>query len=350
MASAQRDPRLIALHEKAVRLLVHKLKCIPARVFPSGRKPTIIDIYENNVAAFHIPNFPPCYQLDFVLGNYHLFVAADFKVRNKEGDMNVSLAIWFWQMDEKHSFSRKHKQVRYNILMACILAVSTEPLNYVTEDALEFSSALLDAWLWTVTRQDDTEKPEIFLKLWVNGPYDLMLFGKKARLAMGRAVKNLERFVPDPKYAPPSEVPLWEGLKYVPPKFVQTFGPAWAIQHIVAVEKSGETIDHLGQQAEVEDALADGSFLTGFGSMGLGQSSSGLSFELFEQPLVKALLHEMEEDVDMTSADPEQSESWMDPADAIAMLEGTSARYEQMKDLFSKVKWDEKIDDATPLA
>ncbi|KAH3970465.1 hypothetical protein HBI56_131080 [Parastagonospora nodorum] len=346
MASAQRDPRLIALHEKAVRLLVHKLKCIPARVFPSGRKPTIIDIYQNNVAAFHIPNFPPCYQLDFVLGNYHLFVAADFKVRKKEGDMNVSLAIWFWQMDQYHSFSRRHLQVRLNILMACIIGLSTEPHRYVTEDALEFSTALLDAWLWTVTRQDDYEKQEIFLTQWVNGPYDLMRFGKKARLEMCRAVKNLEKYVPDPQYAPPDNVPIWEGVKYVSPKFVKTFGPAWAIQHIVAVEKSGKKIDELGKTGEVEDALATGSFFAGFGSMGLGPEPSGLSLEVFGRPLVQALLHE-EEDLDMAvPAEGGLGEAWMNPADAIEMVEGTSARYEGMKDLFSKVKWGEMTDNA----
>jgi hypothetical protein len=77
--------------------------------------------------------------------------------------------------------------------------------------------------------------------------------------------------------------------------------------------------------------------------MGLQQAPSYLSEELFAQPLVQALLSE-DEDVDMemeeaVDAASEEKEMWLDPAEAIAILEGTNEKYEKMKDLFSKVVW-----------
>jgi hypothetical protein len=84
-----------------------------------------------------------------------------------------------------------------------------------------------------------------------------------------------------------------------------------------------------------------------FSNVGLGQAPSQLSEELFRQPLVQALLSEGDEDVAMGEEDegvasrpiPDKEDMWMDPAEAIAILNGTSKKYESMKDLFSKVDW-----------
>jgi hypothetical protein len=84
--------------------------------------------------------------------------------------------------------------------------------------------------------------------------------------------------------------------------------------------------------------------------VGLGQAPSQLSEELFRQPLVQALLSEGDEDVAMGEEEeeegvasrpiPDKGDVWMDPAEAIAILNGTSKKYESMKDLFSKVDWE----------
>jgi hypothetical protein len=52
-----------------------------------------------------------------------------------------------------------------------------------------------------------------------------------------------------------------------------------------------------------------------------------LSPEIFEQPLVQALLKDGGEDVDMDAAGEEKkSEPWMSPEQAVIMLEGTNEK------------------------
>lgn len=58
--------------------------------------------------------------------------------------------------------------------------------------------------------------------------------------------------------------------------------------------------------------------------MGLSEAPSGLSPDIFAQPLVQALLQEADEDVEMEGSSHElSSEMWMDPEDAYTLLNGT---------------------------
>jgi hypothetical protein len=257
----EEQQKLTQLHYKAVSQLHHKLSRIPERVFPSGRKPTISEIYTNNAEAVHIAGIPEHLQLAFVFEHYELFVAADFKVRKKEGDMNINMAIWYWQMDETHSLSRKHKQVRYNIMMACIIRASPELGSEVTQEARDFCDALINAWLWSVTRQDEYTMQARFLNIWANGSYDLMHFGRKARDAMDVAIRALEQYVPRMKPLVEDDISFWEGLRYTSPWKLKTYGPAWALQYIMEWEQAGYEILVKGKDAEAEAALASGSFM-----------------------------------------------------------------------------------------
>lgn len=256
METTQKE--LIALHTKAMAQLDHKLSRIPARVFHSDRKPTITDIYAANAETIAVPSIPPTLQLDFIFENYSRFAAADFKASNAKGTDDVNLAIWYWQMDQDHSFSRKHRQMRYNILMACIMCVIPEPERHIDASALEFCTAFLDAWLWTVTRQDEFEMQAQFLSLWANGPYELMHLGSKQRGAFENAMKALEQYVPN---VLPDEDAFWEDLKITPKAVLKKFGVAWAMRHILKMEKCGQQIDLLGRHAEGEEALAKGSWM-----------------------------------------------------------------------------------------
>jgi hypothetical protein len=257
----QQQQQLTQLHHKAISQLHHKLSRIPERVFPLGRKPTIMEIYTSNAEAIYIAGIPEHLQLPFIFEHYQLFVAADFKARKKEGDMNINLAIWYWQMDDAHSFSRKHKQVRYNVLMACIIRADSVLGRKVASPALEFCGALIDAWVWSVTRQDEYVKQAEFLEMWQNGPYDLMYFGRKAKDAMDAAIRGLEQYVPSLKPFVNEDVSFWEGLRYTPPKKLKTYGPLWAIQYIVDAERMGHQIEVLGKNAEAETALASETFI-----------------------------------------------------------------------------------------
>jgi hypothetical protein len=223
MASEQQQ--LLTMHEQAVATLEHKLSLIPDRVFTTGHKPTISDIYLNNREALYMLKIPEHLQLHLVSEHYHEFVAMDFKARKLEHKMNIALAIWYWQMDENYSFSRTHRQVRYNILMACVVCTSANPLLYVTPAAHNFCIALINAWVWSVSRQDDSEKQAESLSLWAEGPYDLMYFGKKKRDRMVKAIAELEQYVPKKKKPiRGDDISFWEGLRYTSAQYKNTFG------------------------------------------------------------------------------------------------------------------------------
>jgi hypothetical protein len=73
--------------------------------------------------------------------------------------------------------------------------------------------------------------------------------------------------------------------------------------------------------------------------------------ELFEQPLVQAILKEVEADVYTEAAAAERkSEMWMGPSNALALLESTEARNESLPDLSNKVEWPQKLDELKLLA
>lgn len=86
-----------------------------------------------------------------------------------------------------------------------------------------------------------------------------MYFSCDQLVRMEKVVKKLEQYVP--KHMLSDKIPFWEAQKYQPPRFVQTFGPAWAINHIISVETTGKKIDDLEKQSQAEDALASGSFM-----------------------------------------------------------------------------------------
>jgi len=103
-------------------------------------------------AAFYIENIPPELQLSFIFANYERFVKTKFRVNKKNGDPVINRAIMYSQIDYTHSFSRHHKQVSFNIVTACIIRAHPRWDRYVIKEAHQFCSALISAWIGTVTR------------------------------------------------------------------------------------------------------------------------------------------------------------------------------------------------------
>lgn len=76
------------------------------------------------------------------------------------------------------------------------------------------------------------------------------------------------------------------------------------------------------------------------GGVGIGDTLSGLSRDVFERPLVQSLMKEDIEDVDMQEEIGDASAvMWLDPVVALRMLDGIIDQYEALGDLFTKVDW-----------
>jgi hypothetical protein len=253
--------QLEELYFRAVTMLQRKLLKNQPRVFPFGQKPTMSDVLSNNEAAFHLPNIPNQYQLPFIFDNYERFVKAQFRVNKKSGDMDINEAIFYWQMDGTHSFSRYHKQVSHNIIVACIIRVIPNWADFVTPEAHQFCSALVDAWMEAATHQGGFERQEAFLELWATGPYDLMYFGHRPEERMREAVKELGQYVPHKAFRLGGEQPFLEQLERQYPKHVEMFGPAWAIRWIVETDVESRRVGEKVKGEAAQDALDDGSFM-----------------------------------------------------------------------------------------
>jgi hypothetical protein len=251
---------LLDMHAHAMSNLERKLALIPARTFPFGRKPTISDVYANNEAALTVPSIPRDFQLQFFFMHYATMASSSFTVSKSSNWEPINFALWYWNVDQSHSFSSIHRQVRYNILMACIVRASPALSANLPASALTFADALVNAWLWAVTRQSDCSKQEQFLDIWSNGPHDLMFFGRKVRDRMESAVRQLGAYVPKIEAPGGDGVGFWDGLEATDPSRLSTFGPAWAMAWIVQMEQTGRHIEGLDREAQVDKALAEGGF------------------------------------------------------------------------------------------
>ncbi|KAF1848885.1 uncharacterized protein K460DRAFT_304465 [Cucurbitaria berberidis CBS 394.84] len=307
--------QLVALHVQAAQLLEFKLRKVPARVFPSGRKPTITDVY-TNAESLQTPDIHPNLRLLFLFENYNKFAVAGFRARKKEQDLVVSMATFYWQMDQQHSLSYHHKEIRFNVLLAHIVLETPNSRAQMDPELLRFLQVFIHAWLESAMR---------------SGKYDLIQWTKGTRDRMSKAVKALEASVPPQAF---DVEDFWIRASSMPSDEYKKHGPAWAMQYVIYKEKEAKVIDKMERDYDAQESLKHGDFFAGFGKLGMGDAAPGyLSEQMFQQPLVKALLTEVHGG--MVVQDPETVEFWMDPSTAIDLVEGKVAG---MDDINERIK------------
>lgn len=178
--SLQQQQQLLSLHHKAVQLLELKFSETPARVFPSGRKPTINDIYCGSDSLI-IPTIPPTLQIDFLFANYNKFAIAGFCARKREQDLNVSMAIFHYQTDQSHAFTSHFKEVRFNVLLAYIVLQMPNARKHMDAEFVRFLETFIWAWVETAMRVDynGMERRDFWVaKCWKFYKYDSITWGK----------------------------------------------------------------------------------------------------------------------------------------------------------------------------
>lgn len=107
--------QLETLYYQIITMLDRKRSKIPARIFESGREPTISDILTGNESALELRFIPPELQLPFVFDYYQHFVNSHFRVNKKAGHGAINKAIFYWQMDDTHSLT-SHQPPQANLL------------------------------------------------------------------------------------------------------------------------------------------------------------------------------------------------------------------------------------------
>ncbi|KAF2133769.1 hypothetical protein P153DRAFT_380950 [Dothidotthia symphoricarpi CBS 119687] len=318
---------LLRLHQKATMLLEHKLKKIPARVWASGRHPTISDIYERPNELV-IEEINPQTQLAFIFENFDKFAAAGFRARRHEQDMLVTVAIFYWQMDPTHSFSHRHKEVRWNVLLA-LIKLNAPDSDTLGDELTHYLNSFIDAWMdacfrveWGTAEDRAHETRDYFIARCFRGgsKLDLVTWTSSPRKAMATAVKKLEALVPPMPFEPKE---FWTKAREQPVDEWKRNGRAWAMQYVIHTEGLYAHFDQQERHLEAQILLEGGDLTKSFGNMGVeGAPPQYLCEALFEQPLVKALLVDVDEDV--RAAPAATYPPWMSPAQAIELIEGVA--------------------------
>ncbi|CAA9962466.1 hypothetical protein PTMSG1_05840 [Pyrenophora teres f. maculata] len=339
--------QLVALHQKAVLHLEIKLKKIPACAFPSGRKPTLAEIYLrsetmcNTMMPFNI-------ELDYIFKNYNEFARANFQARKRDQYHFVSAAIFYWSMDPAHSFSINYDQTRYNVLLAHLVLEDPKARDQLAPALVNFLKGFIYAWLEQAMRVDymEGEARDNWLKMWKQGEYDLIIWNRRQLKRIYTAIKALKAKVEEPPF---NVDQYWDKAREQPVEEFRKHGANWAMQYIVYKTQLSKDAAAKAQAQEVEYALEEGTFVDDFSTLAMDMGDGApayLSEELFNQDLVKSLLKDVDEGVTperpqgVNVLPPEGlGQCWMDPEQAMALLEGRVSGHEDITEQLSRMSF-----------
>ncbi|KAI8931018.1 hypothetical protein NX059_012029 [Plenodomus lindquistii] len=233
---------LVRKHFEAKKMYDIKIAKLQPRIFPSGRLPTLNDIYLGTDSTY-VPTVPDDMQLNYYFANFAELERLKFQAHKYEPGVHHQMAIFQWELDQQHSFSSAHGEIRLNVLLALLcLAIPTERAKL--EQSLErFLRVFIVAWRDMAMRTPANNSwayKEFVGKYWKHSKYDLIKFTKQPRVRMSALVRQLEARVPPPQC---NIEDFWETARLKSAAELEAHGAAWAMQAIVHREKMGETKD-----------------------------------------------------------------------------------------------------------
>jgi hypothetical protein len=242
------------------------------------------------------------------------------------------MAIWHWQISQTQSFSSWYKEIRFNVLLAHIVLNTPNARKFLEEKLVIFLEQFVAAWIETAMHieYDGKERRDYWIaRLWRTSQYDLVHWGRQARNRMADAVKALAECVPPQKY---DIGEFWNVAHQMSADEYKEHGSAWALQFIIYKEKKEKAVAKEIENEHVEGQLANGVFM-GFNNLSIDETVPHyLSEELFNQPLVKALLTEVR---NMELQLPENHPGWIDPQKAIELIQN---KVEGLEDVTERIK------------
>lgn len=329
-----------ALHAKATENLERKLAKIPDRIFVHG-KPTMADFYYNRYHKIHIDGIPEGYQPKFWFHFYNDLHASNFRARkDKNQTFHAASSIWYYETDRNHNFSQIHDIARYNVLLAIIVSISKEKDILCDPATKDFRETFLTSWLYATIRDKNTDPQEIFLRHWYRSGYEMICFNDDQRGKIRKAIKKLKENVPPMPEAAINDIRefLTGGADKLNTQQLRDHGPAWALQFMMLMEKNGKLFDEMARNKLTQ--MAEG-IEQMFGNIGLGEEHIQLRPEFFQDPVVLAILRDIDEGIVpwMQYTATERAKPWMDPNHAIHVLEGIVADLENLIDSLAKLKF-----------
>jgi hypothetical protein len=182
------------LHAKAESYLKLKLEKLPARVFGEI---TLEQIYAGKEPQPRI-QLPEYLTLTAFFNGYDELRRSNFQDQKGGQDPSILRAIFFYGLDRSRCFSHHLDNVRYNLVAMAVFFVSPDCDNMSDHAAIrDFCMEFIVAWRESIlpvqtvgVRQ--VENQERFIKMLVEGPYDLIQFNasRKKLLMKHRVVPS----------------------------------------------------------------------------------------------------------------------------------------------------------------
>jgi hypothetical protein len=142
---------------------------------------------------------PPDCQLGAVFRIWNKLAAARFGARKQGQDKSDTLAVWLWQMDTRHSLSTRHREVRWNILLA-IIALNSN----ISDDVRLFLDRFHAAWERIVDREPwfvGDPREDFLGTFWKDeSPFDLIYWNKKQQTHIKAAIERLATAMPSNRF------------------------------------------------------------------------------------------------------------------------------------------------------
>ena len=210
--------------------------------------------------------------------------------------------------------------MRFNILLAHLVILKSGAKQEADPEKYKFLDYFIGAYMESALRAQyvpGEHAQENFVAVWLCSPYDFVRWSSHAKNRMGKAVWQLKDKLPECPY---SAAEFWDMVVAQLPEEYKKHGRTWAMQCIVLMEKESKARAAQAQAEAAAESLQSGDLMNNFAGIGLEDGPPDyLCEELFEQPLVKALLVNVEE---VEKMDKEFNTPWMDPSKAIELMEG----------------------------
>ncbi|KAF2439472.1 hypothetical protein P171DRAFT_490173 [Karstenula rhodostoma CBS 690.94] len=319
--------------EKAKAMYARKVAKIPTRIFPGGSKPTIKEIFQvmdtrydcdeqdlyDEQHVLYPVNIPPKYSLKGVLKHFSDIEADGFKPRKLLDHHHVVGYVWYWQLDQNHSFSRKHIQVLANVIVASIVGAGD-----ADKKTHEWADRFVRAFMAYNNRNPDTSETEHFLGMWWRSNWDLIKFGR-AKLELIKAkIREARSRIPNTPFHPFEYPELAKEQDRT--AFLKNAG-MWAIWWHLDNELTYNGLDTEFKGNAANAFLESNDMLEAFGSSSVSDGVPDyVSHAQFNKPFVKCLMEDIREDHPWKqtpeAADAARRKPWMDENDAVDLILG----------------------------
>ncbi|KAF2871688.1 hypothetical protein BDV95DRAFT_607105 [Massariosphaeria phaeospora] len=220
--------------------------------FPRNR-----DTFYFKPTRVYYPGAPPDLQLGTYFRLCNDVARGGFRVKSNQESIVNSL-VWYYGLDEAHSFSSFFKDVRYNVFLMAFVWASGSDATYCPIEAHGFIVAYIEAWMEGLVEYPEQTLNAFtarhkFITMWGKGTFDLIHFNRSQQKKVQAKITEFNKLqIPLDRLPTPANFVNACKQQMLLPEDLQRFGPALAYQWLLAMRTEAET-----KQEEIDTSFED---------------------------------------------------------------------------------------------